>query len=412
MSDREAFVAAIAANPHDDLPRLVFADWLEEHGDPERAEFIRTQIRWHHADGEERKQLDERAGEMFREHAHRWLGLFLSALEPAFPPTVWADVQHSDHPAESIFLPHVPPAHYPFPPLPPPKLSVVSFWVRRGFATDFQVDLTKWEERGSLAEGFSHEPLIQLRCRDGMHSPQWTRFTDPCLRRITSLNFDQRWAWYDSAPESTAFLEDPHLAGVRDFSLLAVTQRVPITFPYLPVAWLERFVRSSLAYRLTGMSLCSVNSDGIRPLCRPGRLHLERLGLMGQLDGDSIRRLGASELSETVQELKLHFFGPDQSNLVAALARDDWRKLRRLDLSQNALRAAVLPALAAATFTLQLKKLDLSHNPLFDGTDLSGLQRLADALDPDRLEHLDLSDTGLSHVPDFLAERFGERVTV
>lgn len=36
-----AFLRAIAANPDDDTPRLVFADWLEEHGEPERAEFVR-----------------------------------------------------------------------------------------------------------------------------------------------------------------------------------------------------------------------------------------------------------------------------------------------------------------------------------------------------------------------------------
>jgi uncharacterized protein (TIGR02996 family) len=34
MTDRDALIAAIAADPADDLPRLVFADWLEEHGDP------------------------------------------------------------------------------------------------------------------------------------------------------------------------------------------------------------------------------------------------------------------------------------------------------------------------------------------------------------------------------------------
>src|SRR5437763_14201269 len=43
MTDRAAFLAAIAAAPADDLPRLVFADWLDEHGDPDRAEFIRLQ---------------------------------------------------------------------------------------------------------------------------------------------------------------------------------------------------------------------------------------------------------------------------------------------------------------------------------------------------------------------------------
>lgn len=44
MSDRAAFISAILNNPDDDTARLVFADWLEEHGEPERAEFIRCQI--------------------------------------------------------------------------------------------------------------------------------------------------------------------------------------------------------------------------------------------------------------------------------------------------------------------------------------------------------------------------------
>ena len=35
--------AAVCADPADDAVRLVYADWLEENGQPERAEFIRTQ---------------------------------------------------------------------------------------------------------------------------------------------------------------------------------------------------------------------------------------------------------------------------------------------------------------------------------------------------------------------------------
>jgi uncharacterized protein (TIGR02996 family) len=47
MSAEDAFLRAICDNPDDDTPRLVFADWLDEHGDSagrERAEFIRIQI--------------------------------------------------------------------------------------------------------------------------------------------------------------------------------------------------------------------------------------------------------------------------------------------------------------------------------------------------------------------------------
>jgi uncharacterized protein (TIGR02996 family) len=43
MSDRDALIRAICESPDDDTVRLVFADWLDEHGDPARAAFIRLQ---------------------------------------------------------------------------------------------------------------------------------------------------------------------------------------------------------------------------------------------------------------------------------------------------------------------------------------------------------------------------------
>ena len=39
----DAFIAAIIANPQDDLTRLIYADYLDAHGDAERSEFIRVQ---------------------------------------------------------------------------------------------------------------------------------------------------------------------------------------------------------------------------------------------------------------------------------------------------------------------------------------------------------------------------------
>lgn len=42
-ADELALRGAIAAEPDDDTPRLVYADWLQENGQPERAEFIRLQ---------------------------------------------------------------------------------------------------------------------------------------------------------------------------------------------------------------------------------------------------------------------------------------------------------------------------------------------------------------------------------
>ena len=44
MTEHDALLTAVLAAPGDDLPRLVLADHLDEHGSPARAEFIRVQV--------------------------------------------------------------------------------------------------------------------------------------------------------------------------------------------------------------------------------------------------------------------------------------------------------------------------------------------------------------------------------
>lgn len=43
MTDGEALLRAICEHPDEDTPRLAYADWCDENGDPDRAEFIRLQ---------------------------------------------------------------------------------------------------------------------------------------------------------------------------------------------------------------------------------------------------------------------------------------------------------------------------------------------------------------------------------
>jgi uncharacterized protein (TIGR02996 family) len=67
---------AVVAEPHDDAPRLVYADWLEEHDQPERAEFIRTQCRLAALDEDapERSALDRRERQLWLKHKSAWKG--------------------------------------------------------------------------------------------------------------------------------------------------------------------------------------------------------------------------------------------------------------------------------------------------------------------------------------------------
>jgi uncharacterized protein (TIGR02996 family) len=44
VSDGDLLLARIIADPACDAVRLVYADYLEENGQPERAEFVRVQV--------------------------------------------------------------------------------------------------------------------------------------------------------------------------------------------------------------------------------------------------------------------------------------------------------------------------------------------------------------------------------
>ena len=88
----EAFYAAIRATPDDDLPRLVFADWLDENGQPERAEYIRLACAIsHEREGEQRRQWQLQADELFKQNRERWFGQLPKLLSPSFTPSLKYD---------------------------------------------------------------------------------------------------------------------------------------------------------------------------------------------------------------------------------------------------------------------------------------------------------------------------------
>jgi uncharacterized protein (TIGR02996 family) len=73
MTD-EAFLQAILDNPDDDAVRLVYNDWLEEHGQPDRAAFIRVQIALNALpdDDPRRPELEARERQLLGEYGEEW----------------------------------------------------------------------------------------------------------------------------------------------------------------------------------------------------------------------------------------------------------------------------------------------------------------------------------------------------
>src|SRR5436305_500722 len=78
MTTLSALLREAAESPDDDGPRLVLADWLDDHGQYDRAEFIRSQLeraRLARFDPRE-AELERRERELFGRHASEWLGEF------------------------------------------------------------------------------------------------------------------------------------------------------------------------------------------------------------------------------------------------------------------------------------------------------------------------------------------------
>jgi uncharacterized protein (TIGR02996 family) len=81
-----AFLDDIITHPDDDAPRLIFADWLEDNGEPERAEFIRLQIQRFAlpADGPARWTPGPREVELLAAHGPRWRAPLEEEHRPVF----------------------------------------------------------------------------------------------------------------------------------------------------------------------------------------------------------------------------------------------------------------------------------------------------------------------------------------
>jgi uncharacterized protein (TIGR02996 family) len=118
VCEHRHFIRAVLEHPEDDGPRLVFADWLDERGDP-RGAFIRIQCeleRLPEADPN-RRVLGERAEELRALHEAEWFGRWLKQVKPtwrrgfvhavACRPTVWlsraADLL-TEHPVREATL--------------------------------------------------------------------------------------------------------------------------------------------------------------------------------------------------------------------------------------------------------------------------------------------------------------------
>jgi uncharacterized protein (TIGR02996 family) len=122
-SDESAMLAAIRAAPDDDAPRLVYADWLEEHGQTLRAHLIRGQI------------------------AGKWFGLKPRGLRIMFPYV-------------NVNTPIRLDGNNPMNPLMSPGRGV---YVRRGFIDEVRVRWATWIRIGPEIVAYNPVRYVGIR---------------------------------------------------------------------------------------------------------------------------------------------------------------------------------------------------------------------------------------------------------
>ena len=88
-SDGDALFRAICEQPREDMPRLLYADWLQENGQPQRAEFIRLQCEaWHLCPAYPTvTEARTAASRLLKEYGDLW-----HAELPVVPGVEWSDL--------------------------------------------------------------------------------------------------------------------------------------------------------------------------------------------------------------------------------------------------------------------------------------------------------------------------------
>jgi uncharacterized protein (TIGR02996 family) len=118
-TELKPFLLAVAADPFDDAPRLILSDYLDEHGECERAELIRVQIAANRSPND--KRLAERCRQLILSHWSEW---------------IWPLVTHGK-----------------------------PDWFRRGFLE--QVRLTCTTFINSAGTLFQYQPIVRVRLNTG-----------------------------------------------------------------------------------------------------------------------------------------------------------------------------------------------------------------------------------------------------
>jgi uncharacterized protein (TIGR02996 family) len=281
--DHGSFLQAIIEAPDDDAPRLVYADWLSEHGEAERAEFIRVQCQLAGmAESDPRRPaLAEREQALLDVYAQRW--------------------------AE-------------------PLRGLADEWAfRRGFVEQVAASNSVYQFLTRIREAFALAPIRALRLDylDGEEDGAvWTlQAAADCLRGVEDLELGVYH--YSGEPRLRRLLLSPHLAGLRRLVLTASFDGEG-EWPGIPAATLEALLKAPTLAGLTELNIGGGNWDWEEY----------------RLDDSAARALARSPTLTGLTRLSLHATNLDRPGVRALMGSANLAGLTHLELGGTLTEAA------------------------------------------------------------------------
>jgi uncharacterized protein (TIGR02996 family) len=313
MNEREALLASVCQHPDEDTPRLVFADWLQEHGDETRAEFVRVQCEIARLpDGKKMQTRQVREKELLDAHRDEWS----APLKPSFAYYYGGIYAH----------------HY-----APPVVF------RRGFVETIAMDVGTFAGRGE--EVFALAPVRGLRMQDAQSLDNLAGCK--ALLRLTELDLPGAILSEDGSGASKLF-RSKNLA-----NLTTLTARGADDNGHLDPAGLRAVANSNHLARLERLDVSDNWMFGRHADRRQAAAYLNAL-------------LAVGENKSALRELRLRSVGVEDAELLELLKQKWVRQLRVLDLSSNNVGPTGCAALCKSRALAKLDRLTLTDNQYYD----------------------------------------------
>jgi uncharacterized protein (TIGR02996 family) len=313
MNDREALLRAICENPEDDTPRLVFADWLQEHGEEERAEFIRLQIELAGLpEGQKKQKRQVRETELLAAHSNEWS----EPLKPYFA-YYYRGIYARGYAPPVVF--------------------------RRGFVETLAMDVETFVARGS--EAFALSPIRGLRVQDAQSLDDLAKSKD--LLRLNGLDFCGT-VLSSEASDAPVLFRSKYLANLTSLVARGIDDN-----GHLDADGLKAIAGSKHLAKLVRIDVGSNWMFGTHQ--HPPRALACRKALYA---------LGANK--PELRELRMRAIGLSDGDLYGLLGQEWMSQLRVLDLRLNGFGDDGCRALCESRHLVNLEHLDLTGSEYYD----------------------------------------------